>query len=250
MKEKSSITIFVTGTDTDCGKTVVTGGLLAAAGNSGVSAMGIKAVQTGCEWKEGRLVSPDAGFYKAAAPQVESAMLVGFEDAVSPHLASRREGRFLDASGLAVMIADRGRGKRLVVVEGAGGVLVPLNRRETMADLMKLCASSVILVVSNRLGAVNHALLSIEYLRARQIPVSGFIIAGTSRPCVEDVLAAVIREENPRMISDVSGVACLGEVPYLAGLHSHSAEDRHDAVKMLAGLMHPVVNRLLAEYEV
>ena len=102
MKEKSSITIFVTGTDTDCGKTVITGGLLAAAGNSGISAMGIKAVQTGCEWKEGRLVSPDAGFYKAAAPQVESAMLVGFEDAVSPHLASRREGCFLDASGLAV----------------------------------------------------------------------------------------------------------------------------------------------------
>ncbi len=250
MREKSGITIFVTGTDTDCGKTVISAGLLAAAIIGGIPVMGIKAVQTGCELRDGRLISPDADFYKAVAPEVESVMLMGFEDAVSPHLAARREGRFIDASSLSEMIANRGRGKRLVVVEGAGGVLVPLNSRETVADMMKLCASSVVLVVSNKLGAVNHALLSIELLRSRRIPVSGFVAIDASPPCMENALNAVTRQENPRIISDISGVACLAEVPFLAGLNSGSNEERRDATKMLAGLMLPVVNRLLAEYGV
>lgn len=167
---------FVTGTDTEVGKTAVSCALLYAAAAAGLSTAAVKPVAAGCNEQghnEDALQLMEA---MTATMDYEQVNPVALEAAIAPHLAAQQEGRRMQASRLAGLC--RGvtmSGHDLVLIEGAGGWRVPISPRETLADLARELQSGVILVVGMRLGCINHALLTAEAVRSDGLVLSGWV---------------------------------------------------------------------------
>lgn len=214
--------LFITGTDTDAGKSVVTAGVLLALRQLGVEALPAKPVQTGASRSEsGGGEIPDLDYSLRVLglrlTTRERCRLAPFcyEAPCSPHLAARLSGtegptvkEIVTALSLAV---DRGR---FLVVEGAGGIMVPLNRRETMLDLACRLGYPVLVVVRNRLGCINHALLTLAALKRRRLPVAGVVL--NCSEAAASPLAAAMTADHEATIAKFSGVPILGRVPPLA----------------------------------
>lgn len=168
---------FVTGTDTDAGKTYVTVGLLNAAKRAGVKSLGLKPIAAGAVSIEGKLRNDDALLIQAASSVTlpyEQVNPVVLEAAVAPHIAAIQEGRLVTASRLEGYIKGALlMPHELALVEGAGGWRVPLNDREMLSDVAKSLGFPVILVVNMKLGCLNHAVLTAE-----AIARDGLILAG------------------------------------------------------------------------
>ena len=158
--------VFVTGTDTNVGKTVVSACLVAA-----WEAMYWKPVQTGLAEDPG----DTATVMRLAAlpPDRIVPPAYAFRAPLSPHAAAAAERATIELEAISFPPA-----RRLVVVEGAGGILVPLNRTTLMIDLMRRLDLPAVLVARSTLGTINHTLLSLGALRARQIPVLGVVMSG------------------------------------------------------------------------
>lgn len=193
--------LFITGTGTGVGKTFVTGHLLRGLRAAGVDAVSIKPVQTGCAPGE---VSPDLKEHWRIAGWRPEALEAGkyapfcFADPVSPHLAARREGKALSVAEIAVAVAEAAAGHAFLLVEGAGGVLVPLNARETMVDLMLAVGLPVLVVAEAGVGTINHSVLTLRALREAGVAVKGVLL--NAREPVE----AFIAEDNARTIAQMS----------------------------------------------
>ncbi len=174
--------VFVSGTGTGVGKTVVSAGLLAAF----PAARYLKPVQTGSPPDD------DAACVRAlsgAGPLRVPRAGVRLEAPVSPHAAAEREGRSLTAADLA-RAAREAAGDAPAVVEGAGGLLVPLSRRELLIDLIGLLRLPVVLAVKVELGAINATLLSLEALDRRRLPVAALALVGGDDPSLASALSA------------------------------------------------------------
>ena len=205
-----SKTWFVTGTDTDVGKTAVSCALLHAAAQGGLSTAAIKPVAAGCD-ATGR--NEDALQLMAnMTEQLEYAQVnpIALDAAIAPHLAAEQAGKRLQAS----RIAGHCRGVMLgnadfVLIEGAGGWRVPLNARETLADLAVQLQVDVILVVGMRLGCINHALLTAEAIHRDGLKLSGWV-ANQPGPRMQ------CHEENLQTLQRVLPAPLLGEVPWLS----------------------------------
>ncbi len=169
---------FVTGTDTGVGKTLVACALLRAFAGAGKSAVGMKPVAAGCE--NGRWADVEA---LASASTVRAKSRIAnpyaFEPAIAPHIAAQLAGIEIDIETIARAYEELSQVADVVVVEGAGGFLVPLNARETGADLAMRLGLPVVLVVGMRLGCLNHALLT-----RRQIEACGLRCAGWVANCI------------------------------------------------------------------
>lgn len=172
--------IFVTGTDTGVGKTRVAAALLRGLAGDGIRAIGMKPVASGIE--PGSACNADvaalraasnAGALAAAAP--EDINPYAFAPAIAPHLAAEQAGVAIEVEVIAKaaqrLAADRTR----VVIEGAGGVLVPLARDSDMLDIAARLRLPVLLVVGVRLGCINHALLSALAIRSRGLKLAGWV---------------------------------------------------------------------------
>ena len=200
--------VFITGTDTDIGKTLVCSWLCAHTGFDY-----FKPIQTGVsEGRDSDTVARDAGVlthpeaYRYQAP-------------VSPHWAAALEGETIELANIHLPRSDK------LVIEGAGGVMVPLNDRELMLDLIVQLQVPVIVVASSRLGTINHSLLSLQALRARGVEVLGVIVSGAPQP----VSCAAIEQ--------FGGYPILATLPWL----SHVSRDellRHPLGPQLEGLCH------------
>lgn len=191
---------FVTGTDTGIGKTTVAALLCAA-----LDAMYWKPIQTGVRGSEDassdrRTVMRLAGI--PASRTIPENYI--FKPPVSPHLAAERAGVRIDlrAVKLPRIAADEN-----LIVEGAGGVLVPINRRETMVDLMRRLKLPVLLVARTALGTINHTLLSVAALRAARLRVHGVIMVGPRD-----------RLENRAAIERYGDVRVVGYLPWMKKL--------------------------------
>ncbi len=177
---------FITGTDTDAGKTVATCQLLRSFSAAGQTAVAMKPVASGCIWQDGQLVNADALAHAAAGNVVvdpQRANPYRFEPAISPHLAARAAGISLAVPHL-LDCADQLQAKAdVLLIEGAGGWYAPLSDAQTMADLAQALAAPVILVVGMKLGCLNHAILSAEAIAARGLSLAGWI-ANRSDPAM------------------------------------------------------------------
>lgn len=164
---------FITGTDTDCGKTYVTSELTRFYPNS----IAIKPVATGCIFVDNQWVSADAQLLtKQNIPQSIAINPWRFRTPVSPHIASSQEGIRLDAKMLAEFCLNfEAKDKNVLFIEGAGGLMVPLNEQETWMDFLKITRIPVILVVGIKLGCINHALLTEMALMNQGIVCQGWI---------------------------------------------------------------------------
>jgi adenosylmethionine-8-amino-7-oxononanoate aminotransferase len=210
---------FITGTDTDVGKTLVTAALLRALLDRGESALAVKPVQTGCTETGTGLLVPDVEIYaRLAAPLFPQgyphACCRTFIPACSPHLAARQAGEILDADALARAVRELAQDRDTVIVEGAGGAAVPLNQRQTMLDLMQRLDLPVIIVADNKLGAVNHALMTVEAVRNRGLRVAGVVMTNTTPATDEDVF---LRRDNVETIARHGNISILADIPFLSG---------------------------------
>lgn len=170
---------FVAGTDTDAGKTFVSQALLIAANNAGMSCYGLKPVAAGCVDTGEGLQNDDAlrlmqsSNVKLSYQQVNP---IALEPAIAPHVAAKQQNVTLNAQkvvgfcrGALMNRAD------FIIVEGAGGWRVPLNNRETMAQIPKELSLPVILVVGVKLGCINHALLTVEAIIRDGLQIAGWV---------------------------------------------------------------------------
>ena len=220
--------LCIVGTDTDAGKTIVTGALARAAWRLGLKPLVLKPVQTGC-WRDpaGHLQAPDCAVHREACPEAECLSLVQLEDACSPHLAAGQAGLRLSASDLAGAIAQRidTASAGLTLIEGAGGLLTPLNETETLLDVFAPLGAPFVLVAANRLGMLNHALLTVELLRARDLPMLGFILTRPT-PGEGSDLDRRIRADNGETLSRMTGLPCLAELPFIRKLQNSDSAVR------------------------
>lgn len=195
-------TLFVTGTDTDAGKTVVSAALLRGLAASGVRACGFKPVASGAEWGEDGLASADARWLLASsAPEVSLSDInpLLFEPAIAPHLAAAAIGRPIDPLELAAAhrrLTDR---FPVVVAEGAGGWLTPLSDDLLLGDWVAQQGWPVLLVVRIRLGCLNHALLTAEAIAARGLPRAGWVanLPPPTSPEAEGMIATLSQRLGP-----------------------------------------------------
>jgi len=169
---------FVTGTDTGVGKTFVSCALLHALARRHPRVVGMKPVAAGLVQTPDGWDSEDAIALRAAStvrvpPALDNP--VRLPDPLSPHLAAERAGTRIDIPHLVACQRELAQHADAMVVEGAGGFLVPLSPEHTGADLAQALGLPVLLVVGLRLGCLNHALLSAEAIRARGLPLAGWV---------------------------------------------------------------------------
>ena len=203
---------FVTGTDTGVGKTLITSALLLNARAFGLSAVGLKPVSAGCTLVNGQFVNDDALLLQRHASVLldyAEVNAVALEPAIAPHIAAGRVGTGLSAAGLAAAVtrvADKDHD--VLLVEGAGGWLTPLNDSETMADVAGRLGYPVILVVNMRLGCLNHALLTVQAIQSAGLSLAGWV-ANSSGPAMEAF------DENLQTLERRLNGLRLGTVPHL-----------------------------------
>jgi len=203
---------FVTGTDTGVGKTLISAALLLNARAFGLKAVGVKPVSAGCSLVDGQLVNDDAlllqdfSSVRLDYPAINPAALA---PAVAPHIAARRAGVTLRAAPLVDAVGRvASQGHDVLLVEGAGGWLVPLNDDETMADVAVRLGYPVILVVAMRLGCLNHALLTVQAIEAAGLTLAGWV-ANSPAPEMDAF------EENLQALAQRLPALRLGSVPHL-----------------------------------
>ena len=203
---------FITGTDTEVGKTTIAAGLLHAARLAGLSTAAVKPVASGCDVTAEGLRNSDALALlgECTLPlRYEEVNPLAFEPAIAPHLAAREAGSELTVAALASPVRRvLASGAAFTVVEGAGGWRVPLAGRETLADLAINLKLPVILVVGVRLGCINHALLSAEAIER-----DGLALAGWVANIVDPATSRL--QENLATLAERLSAPCLGQVPRL-----------------------------------
>jgi dethiobiotin synthetase len=202
---------FVTGTDTGVGKSLVSASLLQAALQRGLTTAAVKPVASGCSETAEGLRNDDALLLQQyCSPPLAYQQInpVALAPAIAPHLAADQAGVRLDVDRLAGFCrAVMMQRVALTVIEGAGGWRVPLNMRQTLADLPRLLEIPVLLVVGVRLGCINHAVLSADAIRADGLELAGWIANQ-----VEPEMPAA--EENIATIASMISAPCVARIPW------------------------------------
>jgi len=201
---------FVTGTDTGVGKTFIASALLRAARARGLNCVGYKPIAAGATPRDGALVNEDAlELIEAAGTGLDYATInpVVLQPAIAPHIALAQTGRQVTARELAAACPE---GAAFTLVEGAGGWFVPLNERETLADVCLALGAKVILVIAMKLGCLNHALLTVDAIETAGLELAGWVAnsLGDPMPFLTENLDT-LRERLPG--------PCLGVVPQVDG---------------------------------
>ena len=203
---------FITGTDTDVGKTTVAAGLLQAARAAGLSTAAGKPVASGCEVTPEGLRNADALALMAQctlALSYEEVNPVAFEPAIAPHIAAREAGVALTVQALLKpMQRILNQQADFTLIEGAGGWRVPLSGQDSLSDVAQGLDLPVILVVGVRLGCISHALLTAE-----AIAQDGLQLAGWVANIIDPKTSRL--EENLATLAERLPAPCLGRVPKL-----------------------------------
>jgi len=170
--------IFITGTDTGVGKTLVSTALIKLLQSYNFKVAAMKPIAAGSEWIDKELKNADAiALQQAATLSIPYSTInpYALEPAIAPHLAADQAGINLDLAVIKQCYQTVQQQADIVIVEGAGGWEVPMNHTQTMADIPDDLNLSVVLVVGIRLGCLNHALLTQQAIQARNIPLIGWV---------------------------------------------------------------------------
>jgi dethiobiotin synthetase len=226
---------FITGTDTGVGKTVITGALILFIKHLRFRVCGMKPIETGClksklkvkssklNVKEEVLIPPDGMFLKKIAgmdDHIDLATPIRLENPLAPFPASEIEGIPVDIDRIKKAYADLSKKYDVVVVEGIGGLLVPIRRDYFVLDLAKHFGLPIIIVSRPGLGTINHTLLTVNYALKEGLHIAGIIINYSQPP--EKTLA---EETNPMVIKQISPVPIIGIFPYLEEVKESALEE-------------------------
>ena len=250
--------LFITGTDTDIGKTALSALLLAELRRRGTNAAPMKPVQTGCKpggFKNAPSQSlmpkaqslfpvPDLDYsLSMAGMEVDSATYKNmapytFEPACSPHLAAEMAGTEIDISEIVIAARTLAKNYDFIIAEGAGGIMVPLNRREMMLDLMQALKLPIVVAARPGLGTINHTLLSIRALRSDGLDIAGVVFVA-STPAKPNF----IEDDNATTIEQFGKVPILGTIPYCAALQTPAPDYSNLPISVVAEV-EKIVNKL------
>ena len=204
--------IFITGTDTGVGKTFVAAGLASHLRDSGYRVGVMKPAETGCPQQDGVLIPEDAARLKEAsgcAEPMETICPYRFSEPLAPSMAAERAGRRIDVDLLLSTYGEISAKYDITLVEGAGGLLVPLLPSYTYADFAGVLKLPLVVVAANKLGAINHLLLTLEHASCRGLKVLGYVLNGCSNE------TSVAAETNREALAGLTGVPCLAELPFI-----------------------------------
>ena len=203
------IKIFITGTDTDIGKTYVSTKILQYYSQKGLRTLGMKPVATGCYMYNDRWFNKDAelllqeSLIKVDYSQVNP---FSFRDAVSPNIADK--AKILTSQRIyneyKILLNNK---PEVLLVEGVGGWSVPINDKETMADFVRLTKLGVIIVVGMKLGCLNHAILTVNNIRAQKVKILGWVAN-----CVMPEMEAL--NENISTLKSFLNIPFLGRINF------------------------------------
>jgi dethiobiotin synthetase len=199
---------FIIGTDTDCGKTYVTSEIASYLLKHNYLIKALKPVASGCKIENGQKISEDALILSKYANNDDEICPWKLTMPVSPHLAAKNDGIELSSKEI-INFCTSSKFKNLdyLLIEGAGGLFVPLNSSETWVDILKIIKIPVILVVGMKLGCINHALLTAFALNQNQIPFAGWVAN-----CIDkDMLC--LKENIETLIAGINK-PLLGVVPF------------------------------------
>lgn len=202
---------FITGTDTGVGKTFVTAGIAAVLRGKGINVGVMKPVETGCIEKDGKLVPQDAVFLRESAGVNDEIDLINpyrFKAPLVPSIASRLENKTIELNNIKECHDKLAAQHKVMLVEGVGGLLVPLNETETVADLIKLFQLPLIVIAESRLGAINHTLLTVKHAQSIGIEVKGIILNYPAFSMDESL------STNKIEIKRLTGLPIFGEMPF------------------------------------
>ena len=203
--------VFVTGTDTDVGKTFVATALLRLARSRGLRCVAVKPVAAGCEWRDGELVNDDALALLAASESGQGYRAVNpvaLEPAIAPHIAAAEAGASLRVEDLAARCRETLTAEHdFALIEGAGGWLVPLGDGATLADLCVALEARPVLVVGMKLGCLNHTLLTVAAIASAGLDLAGWVANSPGPPMPR-------LEANIATLRERLNAPCLGVVPH------------------------------------
>lgn len=220
--------LFIAGTDTGVGKTLATASLLVALRNLGYQAVGMKPIAAGAEWSDGQWVNEDVELLRRSSaldvpPEMTCPYI--FKEAIAPHIAADRKGVRIEIPAIVEAYRALDSLADMVVVEGAGGLLVPIDSRADMADVVSELDLPVILVVGMRLGCINHALLTQTAMGVRGLRLVGWI-ANRLDPDM------AIYEENIMTLRQRIEAPMLAEIPHMARVSVAQAAGYVNCVKL------------------
>lgn len=211
--------LFITATDTEVGKTVITGAIAAALKNRGLNVGVMKPLASGgVKSAGGSLVAEDAAFLlKAAGLSHDKGKLanpVCLEPALTPAVAAKISGVAIHMDEIIAAYRELSRRHEVVLVEGVGGITAPLWEKYLVADLMAEIAQPALIVARPNLGTINHTVLTAAYAKQRRLPVAGVIINNWDEAAV-----GVLEQSNADYIEQLTGLPILGKFPYSNGIN-------------------------------
>lgn len=208
----SSKGLFITATDTGVGKTMVTAALAYHLVQTGQSVAVFKPIATGCEEKNGRLISSDACFlaqFSNTGQTAEQITPVYYSQPLAPLVAASLSLRPIDWDAIVCAYKYLAENYDIVLVEGIGGINVPLESDYWVIDLLADMGLNALVVSRPDLGTINHTLLTIQACRSRQVPVAGIVLNHSEKS--DNPLAV---QTNPQILTQLSGEKILATITY------------------------------------
>ena len=221
-QRKKAKGFFVTGTDTGVGKTVITVALLELMRSFGLKACGMKPIETGCVREHEELIPSDGEFIKTAGQLAEPLGTISpcrFEHPLAPLAASRIEGMPVDLQKIQTTYSQLSSRYEAVIVEGVGGLLVPVTDNYSVLDLAQDFGLPLVVVARTGLGTLNHTMLTVNYALKEGLAVAGIIMNESHPP--ENTLA---EKTNKDILMKISPVPLFGVFPYLNKLDRNTIE--------------------------
>ena len=203
--------LFITATDTEVGKTVIAGAIANHLLRQNRKVAVLKSIATGCVSRREGLVSEDAEFLASCADArfpLDMICPVRYREPLAPQVAADRAKQPVDYESIARSLTLMTRDSDIIIIEGIGGLMVPLDPKHTTLDLARWLNLPTVIVARPTLGTISHTLLTVEALRRASIPIAGVVI---NRYPAES--ASIAEESNPRYIEKHAKVPILAIVP-------------------------------------
>jgi len=216
--------IFITGTDTGVGKTFVACGLIHAMKEKGFHVCPMKPVESGCRTRGGKAVPGDTNKLVRASGVTESIDLMNpyrFKHPVAPSVAADIEGLKISRKKILTACNRLSLKYDMLIVEGAGGIMVPVSEKYLFLDIAKDLNFPVLIVSRPGLGTINHTLLTIDAVRSRGLDILGVVINYAIK-----TRKGLSERTNPAVIEKIGGMPVLGTVPYSVNFAVHSARKK------------------------
>lgn len=204
--------VFVTGTDTEVGKSIVAGGIAGILRESGIDVGVMKPAETGCSKKDGAFIASDGEFLREMAGSQDPLISVvpyQLKEPLAPAVAAQIEGISIDVDKVVRTFEELSQQHEFMVVEGVGGMLVPFSSSFLVVDLIKLLSLPVLIVGRLNLGTINHTLLTVRCAQAASLTIRGIVLNSVTAE-----QESVATRTNPGVIASLTDVPIIGVIPY------------------------------------